>query len=119
VNAEEDRKMRELVDARNTAEALSHSTKKSLEEHGASLDAGEKEKIEEALKSLEEATKSGTKEEIEAKTEELGKVSQKLGEKVYAAMQEKDQAAAGSAEANQKPNDDNVVDADFKEVDKK
>jgi molecular chaperone DnaK len=120
VNAEEDRKMRELVDARNTAEALSHSTKKSLEEHGASLEAGEKEKIEEALKSLEEATKSGAKEEIEAKTEELGKVSQKLGEKVYAAMQEKDQAAAaGSAEANQKPNDDNVVDADFKEVNKK
>ncbi|SMC35757.1 molecular chaperone DnaK [Polynucleobacter kasalickyi] len=120
VNAEEDRKLRELVDARNTAEALSHSTKKSLEEHGASLDAGEKEKIEEALKTLEEVAKSGTKEEIEAKTEELGKVSQKLGEKVYAAMQEKDQAsAAGSAEANQKPNDDNVVDAEFKEVNKK
>jgi molecular chaperone DnaK len=120
VNAEEDRKLRELVDARNTAEALSHSTKKSLEEHGASLDAGEKEKIEEALKALEEVAKTGTKEEIEAKTEELGKVSQKLGEKVYAAMQENAQAGAtGSAEANQKPKDDNVVDAEFKEVNKK
>jgi molecular chaperone DnaK len=120
VNAEDDRKMRELVDARNTADALIHSTKKSLDEHGASLDAGEKEKIEEALKTLEEVAKSGTKEEIEAKTEELGKVSQKLGEKVYASMQQDAQAgAAGSADANQKPKDDNVVDADFKEVDKK
>jgi molecular chaperone DnaK len=120
VNAEDDRKLRELVDARNTADALIHSTKKSLDEHGASLDAGEKEKIEEALKTLEEVAKTGTKEEIEAKTEELGKVSQKLGEKVYAAMQQDAQAgAAGSADANQKPKDDNVVDADFKEVDKK
>jgi len=120
VNAEDDRKLRELVDARNTADALIHSTKKSLEEHGASLEAGEKEKIEEALKTLEEVAKSGTKEEIEAKTEELGKVSQKLGEKVYASMQQDAQAgAAGSADANQKPKDDNVVDADFKEVDKK
>jgi molecular chaperone DnaK len=120
VNAEDDRKLRELVDARNTADALIHSTKKSLEEHGTSLEAGEKEKIEEALKTLEEVAKSGTKEEIEAKTEELGKVSQKLGEKVYASMQQDAQAgAAGSADANQKPKDDNVVDADFKEVDKK
>ena len=120
VNAEDDRKLRELVDARNSADALIHSTKKSLDEHGASLEAGEKEKIEEALKTLEEASKTGTKEEIEAKTEELGKVSQKLGEKVYASMQQDAQAgAAGSADANQKPKDDNVVDADFKEVDKK
>jgi len=120
VNAEDDRKLRELVDARNSADALIHSTKKSLDEHGASLEAGEKEKIEEALKTLEEASKTGTKEEIEAKTEELGKVSQKLGEKVYASMQQDAQAgAAGSSDANQKPKDDNVVDADFKEVDKK
>jgi len=120
VNAEDDRKLRELVDARNSADALIHSTKKSLDEHGASLEAGEKEKIEEALKTLEEASKTGKKEEIEAKTEELGKVSQKLGEKVYASMQQDAQAgAAGSSDANQKPKDDNVVDADFKEVDKK
>lgn len=118
VNAEEDRKLRELVDARNTAEALVHSTQKALEEHGASLEAGEKEKIEAAIKELEEASKAGDKAVIEAKTEELGKVSQKLGEKVYAAMAEKSQAdAAPGAEA--KPKDDNVVDADFKEVDKK
>ena len=118
VNAEEDRKLREVVDARNTAEALIHSTKKALEEHGASLEADEKEKIEASIKELEEASKSGDKAAIEAKTEELGKVSQKLGEKVYAAMAEKNQAAGGESAAD-KPKDDNVVDADFKEVDKK
>ena len=118
-NAEEDRKLRELVDARNTAEALIHSTKKALEEHGASLEADEKEKIEAAMKELEEASKAGEKDAIQAKTEELGKVSQKLGEKVYAAMAEKAQGSAGGEAHAEQPKDDNVVDADFKEVDKK
>jgi molecular chaperone DnaK len=118
INAEEDRKLRELVDARNTAEALVHSTKKALEEHGASLEVGEKEKIEVALKDLEEVAKGADKEAITSKTEELGKASQKLGEKVYAAMAEKDKAAQPSGD-NAKPKDDNVVDADFKEVNDK
>jgi molecular chaperone DnaK len=118
VNAEEDRKLRELVDARNTAEALVHSTKKAMEEHGASLEADEKEKIEAALKDLEEAAKGADKDAITAKTEELGKASQKLGEKVYAAMAEKEQAAQPNGD-NAKPKDDNVVDADFKEVNDK
>ena len=118
INAEEDRKLRELVDARNTAEALVHSTKKALEEHGASLEAGEKEKIEVALKDLEEVAKGADKEAITTKTEELGKASQKLGEKVYAAMAEKEQAAQPGGD-NAKPKDDNVVDAEFKEVNDK
>ena len=118
VNAEEDRKLRELVDAKNTAEALVHSTKKALEEHGAALDASEKEKIEVALKDLEEAVKGSDKEAISAKTEELGKVSQKLGEKVYEAMAEKAKAEQAGA-GEEKPKDDNVVDADFKEVNDK
>jgi molecular chaperone DnaK len=117
-NAEEDRKLREVVDAKNTAEALVHSTKKSLEEHGASLDAGEKEKIEAAIKALEESAKGSDKSDIEAKTEELGKVSQTLGEKVYAAMAEKAQAEGGAGNS-EKAKDDNVVDAEFKEVNKK
>ena len=117
-NAEEDKKLRELVDAKNTAEALVHSTKKALEEHGASLEAGEKEKIEAAMKDLEEAGKGTDKDAITAKTEELGKVSQKLGEKVYAAMAEKNQAAQTGGD-NAKPKDDNVVDAEFKEVNDK
>jgi molecular chaperone DnaK len=119
VNADEDRKLRELVDAKNTAEALVHSTKKAMEEHGASLEADEKEKIEAALKDLEEASKGSDKDAITAKTEELGKVSQKLGEKVYAAMAAKEQAAAGAPGDAAKPKDDNVVDADFKEVNDK
>jgi len=118
-NAEEDRKLREVVDARNTAEALVHSTQKSLEEHGASLDAGEKEKIEAAIKALEESAKGSDKSDIEAKTEELGKVSQTLGEKVYAAMAEKAKAEGASSPGSEKAKDDNVVDAEFKEVDKK
>ena len=118
VNAEEDRKLRELVDARNTAEALVHSTKKALEEHGASLEAGEKEKIEAAMKDVEEAIKGSDKDAITSKTEELGKASQKLGEKVYAAMAEKEKAAQAGGD-NAKPKDDNVVDADFKEVNDK
>jgi molecular chaperone DnaK len=118
INAEEDRKLRELVDARKTAEVLVHSTKKALEEHGASLEAGEKEKIEVALKDLEEVAKGADKEAITTKTEELGKASQKLGEKVYAAMAEKEQAAQPSGD-NAKPKDDNVVDAEFKEVNDK
>jgi molecular chaperone DnaK len=119
LNAEEDRKLRELVDAKNTGEALIHSTKKALEDHGASLDAGEKEKIEAAMKDLEEAIKGSDKEAITAKTEELGKVSQKLGEKVYAAMAEKAQADQPGSADGAKPKDDNVVDADFKEVNDK
>jgi len=118
-NAEEDRKLREVVDAKNTAEALVHSTKKSLEEHGASLDAAEKEKIEAAVKALEQAVNGSDKVDIEAKTEELGKVSQALGEKVYAAMAEKAKAEGGAASPGQATKDDNVVDAEFKEVDKK
>ena len=117
-NAEEDKKLREMVDAKNTAEALVHSTKKALEEHGASLEADEKEKIEAAMKDLEEAAKGTDKDAITAKTEELGKVSQKLGEKVYAAMAEKNQAAQ-AGDDNAKPKDDNVVDAEFKEVNDK
>ncbi len=118
-NAEEDRKLREVVDARNSAEALVHSTKKSLEEHGASLDASEKEKIEAAMKALEEAAKGSDKADIEAKTEELGKVSQTLGEKVYAAMAEKAKADGSATSQGPAAKDDNVVDAEFKEVDKK
>jgi molecular chaperone DnaK len=117
-NAEEDKKLRELVDARNSAEGLIHSTKKSLTEYGDKLDAGEKEKIEAAIKDLEAAAKAGEKAEIEAKTEALATAAQKLGEKMYADMQAQQAAAgAGAADAGKAQADD-VVDADFKEVKK-
>ena len=119
MNAEEDKKARELVDAKNSADALVHSTKKSLEEYGDKVGADEKANIETALKALEEIIPTGSKEEIEAKTEELAKVSQKLGEAIYADMQAKaqaEQAGAGAEDGTSQPAD--VVDADFKEVKK-
>ena len=120
LNAEEDKKARELVEAKNAADALVHSTKKSLEEYGDKVGADEKTQIEAALKALEEVIPTGTKEDIEAKTEELGKVSQKLGEAMYADMQAKAQAEGGAANsgASDESQPADVVDADFKEVKK-
>ena len=112
LNAEEDHRVAELAQARNQADALVHATRKSLAEYGDKLEASEKEAIEAAVKELEEVLKSGTKEEIDAKAEALSAASQKLGEKMYADMQ----AQAGAEEAPSKPADDDVVDADFKEV---
>jgi len=120
INAEEDKKQLELVSARNQADAMVHTVKKSLAEHGAALDADEKAKIEAALKEAEEALKSSTdKAEIEAKTEALMGVSQKLSEKMAqdAQAQQAAQGAPGAAHAQSASHDDeNVVDAEFKEV---
>ena len=129
-NAAEDKKKVELVTARNQADGMVHSVRKSLTEHGDKLDAAEKDKIEAAAKELEEAIKGDDKADIEAKTEALMTASQKLGEKIYAEQQGAQAAAAAAAGAEQpqaaqsaaghgeakRPADDNVVDADFKEV---
>jgi len=117
-NAEEDKKRVAMVQARNAGEAMVHSVKKSLEEHGDKIRADEKAKIEEAIKEAEAALKSEDQAAIESKTENLMKASQKLGEKVYADAQ----AAAAGAAAGGNPSGggaakaDDVVDADFKEV---
>ena len=87
VNAAEDKKKLELVQARNQGEAMVHSVRKSLTEYGDKLDAGEKDKIEAAAKELEETLKSEDKDAIEAKTNALMTASQKLGEKMYEAQQ--------------------------------
>ncbi len=122
-NAEEDKKRVAIVQARNASEAMIHSVKKSLEEHGDKVEADEKAKIEEAIKEAEAALTSDDQAQIEAKTEALMKASQKLGEKVYADAQAAAAgAAAGAAEGGGAPgaksggNADDVVDADFKEV---
>ncbi|MGA1027707.1 MAG: molecular chaperone DnaK [Burkholderiaceae bacterium] len=122
-NAEEDKKRVEIVQARNTAEAMVHSVKKSLEEHGDKVEADEKAKIEEAVKELEAVMSGEDKDAIEAKTDNLMKASQKLGEKVYA---QNAQDGAGSADASNassqggssgcKADAEDVVDAEFKEV---
>uniref|UniRef100_UPI0032B1AFA2 molecular chaperone DnaK n=1 Tax=uncultured Aquincola sp. TaxID=886556 RepID=UPI0032B1AFA2 len=126
LNAAEDAKKLELVQARNQGEALVHSVKKSVGEHGDKLDAPEKEKIEAALKDLEESLKGEDKADIDAKTEALMTASQKLGEKMYGDAQAAAAGAAGAAGATEgaapkseaRGDDDNVVDADFKEVKK-
>lgn len=115
--ADEDRKLRELVDARNSADGMVHSVKKSLAEHGDKLDADEKAKIEAAIKDVEDVLKDGDKAAIEAKTNALMEASQKLGEKVYAEQQA--QANTESAQPQgEKPVDGEVVDAEFEEVKK-
>lgn len=114
-NAEEDKKLTELVASRNQAEALIHSVKKSLADYGDKLDAAEKEKIEAALKEAEEAVKGDDKAAIDAKAEALGTASQKLGEMVYAQAQAEAQAGEG-AQAESSAKKDDVVDADFEEV---
>ena len=118
LNAEEDKKLTELVQSRNQAEALIHSVKKSLADYGDKLDAAEKEKIEAALKEAEEAVKGDDKAAIDAKAEELGKASQKLGEMLYAdAQKQAQEAQAGqSADSEQPKKGDDVVDAEFEEV---
>ncbi|OXR50536.1 MULTISPECIES: molecular chaperone DnaK [unclassified Pusillimonas] len=115
-HAEEDHRIAELAIARNQAESLIHSTRKSLEEYGSQLDDAEKQAIETAIKDLEEVLKDGDKEAIDAKVEALTTAAQKLGEKMYADMQAKAAAQGGAEGATDKPADDDVVDADFKEV---
>jgi molecular chaperone DnaK len=92
--------------------------KKSLKDYGDKLDAGEKEKIEAAVKDAEGALKSDSKSEIEAKQQALAQAAQKLGEKMYAQEQARQQAPQqGPAEAEAgKKDDSNVVDAEFTEV---
>ena len=123
LNAADDKKKLELVQARNQGEAAVHSVNKSLAEHGDKLEAGEKDAITAAVKALEEALKGEDKAAIDEKTTALMAASQKLGEKMYAESQAAQAAqAAGGAEgagASAKPaDDDNVVDAEVKEVKK-
>jgi len=116
--AAEDRAKVELVQAKNQAESLVNSVRKSLTEHGDSLEASEKEAIEQATSALEEAAKGEDKALIDDKSRALMTVSQKLGEKMYAA----EQAAAPGGDADSAKAsatvDDNVVDAEIKEVKK-
>ena len=125
LNADEDKKKLALVQARNHAEAMTHSVKKSLAEHGKELADDEKAKIETAVKAVEEALKGDDKADIEAKTEAMMTASHKLSEKIYAEAQKAAGAAGGgeapqasAAKAESTVADDNVVDADFKEVKK-
>ncbi|HEX9451676.1 MAG TPA: molecular chaperone DnaK [Burkholderiales bacterium] len=116
-HADEDRKARELVDARNQADSLTHAVKKSLTEHGDKIGADEKTVIESAIKAVEEAMKGSDKEAIEARTKALTEASHKLAEKMYAQQQPEGGGAAPQPEAGGgKADESNVVDAEFEEV---
>ncbi len=118
-HAEEDKALRELVDARNNADGMVHSVKKSLGEYGDKLEADEKAKIEEAIKDLEAIIKEGDKDTIEAKTNALMEASQKLGEKINAdAQAEANTESANPNQGGEKTVDAEVVDAEFEEVKK-
>ena len=116
-HADEDRQARELVDARNRADALIHAVKKSLSEHGGKIDADEKSRIESAIKDVEEAIKGSDKAAIEANTKALTEASHKLAEKMYAQQQPEGGGSAPQPEAGSGKSDEgNVVDAEFEEV---
>jgi len=108
-NAAEDKKRREAVDAKNHADALVHSTEKALAEHGSKIEESERRAIEDAVGDLKEALKGDDAEAIKAKTNTLAQASMKLGEAMYKHQAESD-AAKDAAK-------DDVVDAEFTEVD--
>src|SRR3954470_13802029 len=116
-HAGEDKKRKEAVEAKNQAEAMIHSTEKAMSEHGDKVGPEEKTAIEAAIASLKDAVKQDDAEAIKEKTNTLAQASMKLGEAMYKAQQSESAASDAAADgAGNKP-DDNVVDADFEEVD--
>ena len=121
LNAVEDNKLKELAESRNQADALIHSSRKSLVEYGDKLATSEKEHIETAIAQLEAALKTDEKPAIDAKIDALSSASQKLGEKLNADLRARQAAAGGGNEAQHTENSEpggrpDHIDADFKEV---
>jgi len=116
-NAAEDKKRKDLVEAKNHAEALIHSTNKSLTEFGDKVSAADKSAIETAIADVKSALEGNDAEAITAKTNALAQAAMKLGEAMYKAQ---GGGAAPGADADaggpQGPGDDDIVDADFEEV---
>ena len=112
-HAEEDRKMKELVEARNQADAMVHATRKAMTDAGDDLDASEKEAIEAAIAKVEEAIKSDDKAGIDEAVQALAAASQSMTEKMMA----KQQQGADAQPQPQNEKADDIVDAEFEEVD--
>ncbi|TIN71611.1 MAG: molecular chaperone DnaK, partial [Mesorhizobium sp.] len=113
-NAETDKKRRALVEARNQAEALLHSSEKSLKEYGDKVSEGERTAISDAIAALKTATEGDDPADIEAKSQALAEASMKLGQAMYEASQKEAAEADAKADAAK---DSDVVDADFEEID--
>ncbi len=125
-HAEDDKKQRQAVEARNAADALIHASEKNLKEYGDKVSDDERQAIEDGVKDLKEALEGEDMEAITAKTEALTEASMKLGEAMYKAAQEEDAATGGedgdgggdgSGGADSEGDDAKVVDADFEEID--
>ena len=115
-HADEDRKVRELVETRNQADAMIHATEKSLKDLGDQVEASDKEAIESAIEDLKKSLEGSDKADIEAKTQALAEASGKLAEKAYAASSgDAGTESAQASDANANSSDD-VVDAEFEEV---
>jgi molecular chaperone DnaK len=120
--ADEDKKRRSAAEAKNNAESLIHSTEKQLAEHGDKVSADIKGEIEKAIADAKAAVESGNADEMQQKTAALTEAAMKLGEAMYKAQQAETEATAGpdsgtSGQAEGQPGQEEVVDAEFSEVD--
>ncbi len=115
MNAEEDKKFEELIASRNMADGLASSTKKAMEDNKEELSEDETKSLTEAIEKVEEACKSDNKEDIDKAVEELSKVAQPLSDKLF--KKEQAQAQGNSDDEGNKDQNDEAVDAEFKEVD--
>jgi molecular chaperone DnaK len=115
-HAEDDKKRRELVEIKNQAEALVHSTERMLKDHGDKVAAGDKALVESAVADLKSVMESGDKDAIKQKVDALAQASMKLGEAMYQASQGAAAAGGGGPSASAEAGDDKVVDVDFEEV---
>jgi molecular chaperone DnaK len=113
-NAESDKERRDLVEAKNGAEALIHSTEKNVEEHGDKVDPTTVEVIEMSIANLKETLEGDDADAIKTRTQDLTEAAMKLGEAIYKAQQEEEGAEAQSNAGS----DDDIVDADFEDLDK-
>ena len=112
-NAEADKERRELVDAKNQAESLIHSTEKSMEEHADKVDPTTIEAIELAIAALKDDLEEGTADKIKSGIQNVTEAAMKLGEAIYKASQEE----AGEAEPDTPGADEEILDADFEDLD--
>ncbi len=116
-NAESDKAKKDLVEAKNQAESLIHSTEKSIEEHGDKVDPSTIEAMELSMKALKEVVESDDAEKIKARSQDLTEASMKLGEAIYKAEAEKNPAESEAADDNVNEDDGDIVDADFEDLD--
>lgn len=118
VNAAEDAKRKELIEVKNQGESLVNTTEKGLSDYGDKISAEEKSKIESDLNALKEALKGEDKDDIQSKSQVLMQSSMKIGEMMYKDMQQNQSSAGEQTNSQEQPKDDNVVDGDFKDLNK-